>query len=236
MSDVENQIQQWKHALSSLDTVKDSDVREMEDHLREEIAHLRAAGLTDQEAFLVARRRLGDLASLEEEFAKVNASERLLNRLWWMVGGVFALMIANCCSQMAGQAATNASLAMKWSVNAIAVSTILSQAVVFFSVTAFSVWLIVRRVNEAGRHRVWLPTRRMVVTGLILMLILPAAAFAANILSAWHLATSMGPESYNRLVLARTPGMIIWPLLMPILLISILAIISRRARRRASTT
>jgi len=232
MSDIENQIEKWRHALSLLDTLKNSDVREMEDHLREEISHLRATGLTDQEAFLVARRRLGDLASLEEEFAKVNASERLLNRLWWMVGGIFALIIANCCSGMAGQAAANASLAMKWSVNAIAVSTILSQVVAFFSVTAFSVWLIARRVNTAGRHRVWLPTRRMVVTGLILMLILPAAAFAVNLLSTWHLAKSVRPEEYRRVPEVINLGLIIWHMLVPILLIAILTTVSRRAHRR----
>ncbi len=42
-----------------------SDVDELESHLREQIEQLQVSGLSDDEAFLVAHRRLGNTAVLE---------------------------------------------------------------------------------------------------------------------------------------------------------------------------
>ena len=56
------------------------DVEELEDHLRNQVDALSAAGLTDDEAFLVAVKRLGDLDSLSSEFAR-EYSERLWKQL-----------------------------------------------------------------------------------------------------------------------------------------------------------
>ena len=56
------------------------DVAELEDHLRDQVAALRASGLSDDEAFLVAVKRMGDLDSLSREFAREH-SERLWKQL-----------------------------------------------------------------------------------------------------------------------------------------------------------
>ena len=50
---------------------------ELEDHLREQVARLVDAGLSTDEAFLVAVKRLGDLDSLSREFAREHS-----DRLW----------------------------------------------------------------------------------------------------------------------------------------------------------
>jgi len=60
--------------------VHSADVEELEDHLRSQIDTLREAGLSDDEAFLVAVKRLGDLDSLSREFAH-EYSERLWKQL-----------------------------------------------------------------------------------------------------------------------------------------------------------
>ena len=56
------------------------DVDELEDHLRTQVAELKEAGLDEEEAFLIAVKRLGDLDSLSREYAR-EYSERLWKRL-----------------------------------------------------------------------------------------------------------------------------------------------------------
>lgn len=60
--------------------VHDTDVDELEDHLRATVAELAEAGLRPEEAFLVAVLRMGNLDALSREFARVH-SERLWKQL-----------------------------------------------------------------------------------------------------------------------------------------------------------
>ncbi len=57
-----------------------TDVDELEGHLRDQVAELGAAGLSDDEAFLVAVKRMGNLDELSREFAREH-SERLWKQL-----------------------------------------------------------------------------------------------------------------------------------------------------------
>jgi hypothetical protein len=56
------------------------DADELEDHLRTQVSDLKEAGLDEEEAFLIAVKRLGDLDSLSREYAQ-EYSERLWKRL-----------------------------------------------------------------------------------------------------------------------------------------------------------
>lgn len=93
MSDVEQQVERWRADLGGSELLRQSDVDELENHLREEMAHWETRGLSDEEAFLVARQRLGDPATLEEEFAKVHPGRRVSNRLYWMILGVLSYCV-----------------------------------------------------------------------------------------------------------------------------------------------
>lgn len=77
---VESQIAEWRTFVAGAPTVNGHDVEELEDHLRHQIAELNGAGLTDDEAFLVAVKRLGDLDAVSREFAREH-SERLWKQL-----------------------------------------------------------------------------------------------------------------------------------------------------------
>ena len=57
--------------------VNGHDVDELEDHLRHQIAELTEAGLTPDEGFLIAVKRLGDVDGLSREFAREHSG-----RLW----------------------------------------------------------------------------------------------------------------------------------------------------------
>src|SRR5688572_23827186 len=77
---LEQQIGQWRSYLSRRQAIQSVDVAELEDHLREQVAGLVAAGLATDEAFLVAVKRMGDLDTLSREFAREH-SERLWKQL-----------------------------------------------------------------------------------------------------------------------------------------------------------
>lgn len=77
MGGVEEQIADWRAYVGKAPAVDGRDVDELEAHLRDQIAELDAAGLTEDEAFLVAVKRMGDLDTLSREFAREHRG-----RLW----------------------------------------------------------------------------------------------------------------------------------------------------------
>jgi hypothetical protein len=74
---LEEQIDQWRSYLRRRQAIHSVDVAELEDHLREQVAGLMAAGLATDEAFLVAVKRMGNLDALSREFAREHS-----DRLW----------------------------------------------------------------------------------------------------------------------------------------------------------
>jgi hypothetical protein len=74
---VEARIAEWRAYVSGAPGVNGHDVDELEDHLRHQIAELRAAGLSEDEGFLIAVTRLGDLDGLSREYAREHSG-----RLW----------------------------------------------------------------------------------------------------------------------------------------------------------
>jgi hypothetical protein len=77
MDGVESQIAEWRAYVAKAPAVNGRDVDELDAHLRDQIAELDAAGLTADEAFLVAVKRMGDLDTLSREFAREHRG-----RLW----------------------------------------------------------------------------------------------------------------------------------------------------------
>jgi hypothetical protein len=77
---LEQQIEQWRGYLRRRQAFHPTDVSELEDHLREQVAVLLDAGLATDEAFLVTVKRMGNLDALSREFAREH-SERLWKQL-----------------------------------------------------------------------------------------------------------------------------------------------------------
>lgn len=74
---LESQIAQWRAYADRRSALRPADGDELEDHLRDRIAELMAAGLSEDEAFLVAVKRMGALDALTHEFAREHS-----DRLW----------------------------------------------------------------------------------------------------------------------------------------------------------
>jgi hypothetical protein len=77
---LEAQIVQWREYLRRRRAIEGPDVNELETHLRDQVGALTQAGLTEDEAFLVAVKRMGSLDALSREFA-LEHSERLWKQL-----------------------------------------------------------------------------------------------------------------------------------------------------------
>src|SRR5687767_11616292 len=74
---LERQIDAWRAHLRRSRAITGSDAEELEDHLREQISSLGADGLSEDEAFLVAVKRMGAMDALTREFAREHS-----DRLW----------------------------------------------------------------------------------------------------------------------------------------------------------
>jgi len=77
MDGLEAQIAEWRAYVEHAPALNGHDVDELEDHLREQVSELTAAGLTEDEGFLVAVKRMGDLDTVSREFAREHSG-----RLW----------------------------------------------------------------------------------------------------------------------------------------------------------
>ncbi|MGH3883679.1 MAG: permease prefix domain 1-containing protein, partial [Pseudonocardiaceae bacterium] len=78
--ELEAQFAQWRHYVQHRRELQPSDADELEDHLRGSVDELVGAGLSADEAFLVAVKRMGSLDELSREFAREH-SERLWKQL-----------------------------------------------------------------------------------------------------------------------------------------------------------
>jgi hypothetical protein len=76
-AELEAQIEQWRGYVQRRQAISAADIDELEDHLRGQIADRQATGLDDEEAFLVAIKRLGNLDAVSREFAREHS-----DRLW----------------------------------------------------------------------------------------------------------------------------------------------------------
>ena len=79
-TDLEQQFDQWRTYVRQHRAIAEPDVAEMESHLRDQVDDLVSSGLADDEAFLVAVKRMGRLDEISREFAREH-SERLWKQL-----------------------------------------------------------------------------------------------------------------------------------------------------------
>lgn len=75
MFDLETQIRSWSDHLRVRGNLSENDISELENHLRDEVDDLKAAGLAVDEAFLISVKRLGNVDAIAHEFAKVNTEK-----------------------------------------------------------------------------------------------------------------------------------------------------------------
>lgn len=73
--DLNAAVENWRHELTAQPPFTPDDRRELETHLRDSLAELKARGLNEEESFWLARRRVGQPQKLGEEFAKADSAK-----------------------------------------------------------------------------------------------------------------------------------------------------------------
>ena len=94
MFDLNQEITKWRNNLAQPETLGESDIDELEGHLREDLGSLKGSKLSDEEAFLIATYRLGDTARLSDEYAKINRGKRFRQNASWIITGILTYMLA----------------------------------------------------------------------------------------------------------------------------------------------
>jgi len=94
MFNLNEQINRWRSNLAQSETLGNSDIDELESHLREEIENLTTLKLSEEDAFLIATHRLGSTESLAEEYEKINHGKRFRQNVSWMITGILTYLLA----------------------------------------------------------------------------------------------------------------------------------------------
>ena len=83
--DLNRRIEQWRANLATSPSFHGENLDELESHLRDSVATMQSRGLSADEAFLIATRRIGTSSALESEFAKVNGKALWFDRCLWIL-------------------------------------------------------------------------------------------------------------------------------------------------------
>lgn len=83
--DLDQAVAAWRQDLELRQSLLSDDIAELELHLREQVDDLKGVGLSQHEAFLVARHRLGDTADIAVEFRKVKPWVSWRAPLFWIL-------------------------------------------------------------------------------------------------------------------------------------------------------
>lgn len=137
------QVEQWRHYLGRRPGVAASDVDELTDHLLASVDDLATRGLSDDEAFLVAVKRLG----AQDDLARAFASEHS-DRLWKQ------LVVADPEGHRAGRSAGPAVMLAFALVAGLAIALPLQRTVNTSSTNAW-VWLLVALIGTAATLGAW---------------------------------------------------------------------------------
>jgi hypothetical protein len=172
MFDLNKAIAGWRQEMSAQQTIRDTDLDELEDHLRSEIEGLTGSGLSAEEAFQVARMRLGKPGDVAGEFAIADPDSRRSFRMRWMVVGALALLALYLGSGMlVGLGASLIGLAQSRGVFPEQIAGlgwgISFMQLLILVVGCLFIWRLLR-TDSSSRHLSNLSLGKIVVMGLVL--------------------------------------------------------------------
>ena len=91
--DLSAAVRNWRENLATSPNFRTDDLDELESHLQDSVRELAARGLSAEEAFSIAIRRIGQGHGLAEEFARVNGNTLWIDRLLWMLLGAVSVAV-----------------------------------------------------------------------------------------------------------------------------------------------
>jgi hypothetical protein len=91
--DLNAAIENWRNELAAQAQLTPDNRRELEKHLADSVTDLHGRGLSEEESFWLAQRRIGQPRQLAEEFVKANPAKVWRERAFWMVLGLLAFSL-----------------------------------------------------------------------------------------------------------------------------------------------
>ena len=98
MFELGNAILEWRRTFQQSCSLSKDRIDELESHLRESVSELNRKGLSEEESFVVAIKRLGYARTLDAEFQKNNLLGVNQDRLFWMLLGYLGVTICGILS------------------------------------------------------------------------------------------------------------------------------------------
>ncbi len=86
--DLNQALNCWRSAMLSTNALQPEDLAELEGHMRDAVDDLIGRGLTPEESFPIASRRLGSAPTIAQEYAKVKSWPTWRFRILWMLVGI----------------------------------------------------------------------------------------------------------------------------------------------------
>lgn len=235
MFDLNKAISSWRMNLSEKQTCEKSDIDEMESHLREEIDNLTASKLSQQEAFLVATHRLGDIDNLAEEFAKINTSILWRKRLFWAGTGLLSYIVAAYIAKCA----STGFVLLAWFAGvkgySLGIVDVVSQ-IVFFLAVIFVLYEIRRRKERQGElfckvaDKPW--GKFLLFAGIFIII---AAGLSAKILAPATMVRVVGLSEYGEIAIFQACTGLVWLISMPLILLAVVIRLRPSKLRKAGT-
>ena len=227
MFDLSQQITQWRRSLSQSESVTVTDLDELESHLRDQIDHLALSGLSPEESFWVAQRRIGNTANLPDEFAKVNGSAIFRRRLQWMLIGVVTYLLLLNLASLASTAGTLAAFGVGFHGYR---SGWIGQGTQFL-VTLAGLALVIAAMKSPGIARLTGSTEGGLYIGLSIVvgsMLLIAAQFLIQFL----MVRLVGVEDFGKSAFILNGFTMAYSVLIPILVVTLLLLLRRPARQQ----
>jgi hypothetical protein len=88
--DLNAALESWRAELAAQPSLSAENRRELETHLRDTFAELKVRGLSEEESFWLARRRVGQTQQLAAEFVKADSTQTWRDRVFWMAVALLA--------------------------------------------------------------------------------------------------------------------------------------------------
>lgn len=86
--DISNLVNAWERKFTNEPSITSIDLDELKNHLLDMIDELKASGLDEEEAFLIATKRFGDVQSLKPDYEEVNRPLIQMRKSVFILAGV----------------------------------------------------------------------------------------------------------------------------------------------------
>lgn len=131
--------------MLSTNTLQGEDLEELEGHMRDAVDDLIGRGLSPEESFLIANRRLGSAPSIGQEYAKVKNWPMWRFRIIWMLLGIIGYLLMSDALIGLGRGLT---LLTEYGLGSISTLAVVLSRLIGLGFVVLAVWLVKRLLAQ----------------------------------------------------------------------------------------